>query len=159
MSRDAILGIVTLAGCAVLYWATLSIETNPLVPVSPAFYPRLVVGLTAVFAAVLLVNTVLARRGAPARAAPASAAAPPRYGMVVLMFAIFAGYVFALPPLGFRVATFAFVTVMQLALEPARGVRRWIVVLVVALVATLATYYIFEAYLQVLLPRGRWTGF
>ncbi len=159
MGRDGILGLVTLAGCAVLYGATLSIETNPLVPVSPAFYPRLVVGLTAIFGALLLANAVLARRVARATAAPAAGAAPARYGMVVLMFAIFAGYVFALPPLGFRVATFAFVTGMQLALEPARGPRRWVVVLVVALATTLATYYTFETYLQVLLPRGRWTGF
>jgi len=32
-------------------------------------------------------------------------------------------------------------------------------VFVVALVATIVIYLAFESYLQVLLPRGRWTGF
>jgi hypothetical protein len=160
MGRDGLAGLVILAGSAVLYWATLSIESNPLVPVSPAFYPRLVLGATAILAALLVAQDFLARRGAPAAAPRATAtAAAPKYGMVALLFAIFAGYVFLLPPLGFRVATFLFVVVMQLALEPARTPRRWIATLVVALAVTLITYYMFEHYLQVLLPRGRWTGF
>ena len=41
----------------------------------------------------------------------------------------------------------------------ARRGRRWIVVLAVALVTTVVTYFVFERYLLVLLPRGRWTGF
>ena len=159
MGRDGLAGLAILAGSAVLYWATLSIESNPLVPVSPAFYPRLVIAVTALLAALLLVQDVLARRRAPARVARAPGTAAPKYGMVVLLFALFAAYVLALPPLGFRVATFAFLVVMQLALEPARTPRRWIVTLVVALAATFVAYYVFEQYLQVLLPRGRWTGF
>jgi cell division protein FtsW (lipid II flippase) len=159
MGRDGLAGLVILAGSAVLYWATLSIESNSLVPVSPAFYPRLVIGATAILAALLVAQDFFARRRAPAREPGAATGAAPKYGMVVLLFAIFAGYVFLLPPLGYRVATFAFVVVMQLALEPARTPRRWIVTLVVAVAVTLVTYYVFEHYLQVLLPRGRWTGF
>jgi hypothetical protein len=159
MGRDGLAGLVILAGSAVLYWATLSIESNSLVPVSPAFYPRLVIGATAILAALLVAQDFFARRRALAREPGAATGAAPKYGMVVLLFAIFAGYVFLLPPLGYRVATFAFVVVMQLALEPARTPRRWIVTLVVAVAVTLVTYYVFEHYLQVLLPRGRWTGF
>ena len=48
---------------------------------------------------------------------------------------------------------------MQAALDPPRGMRRWAIVAIVALVATAATYYTFDSYLQVLLPRGRWTDF
>ena len=82
------------------------------------------------------------------------------YTLVVIAFAIFAIYVIALPYLGFRVATFAFLVAMPLACEPPRGARRrWIVVFAVALVATIVIYLAFESYLQVLLPRGRWTGF
>ena len=32
-------------------------------------------------------------------------------------------------------------------------------VAITAFVTTLVTYYLFDGYLQVLLPRGRWTGF
>jgi len=40
-----------------------------------------------------------------------------------------------------------------------RTPRAWIVLALVALLAAAATYYMFEVYLQVLLPRGRWTDF
>ena len=84
---------------------------------------------------------------------------PANYGLVAASFAVFAAYVFALPGLGFRIATFGFVFGMQVLLEPPKSARRWGLVLVVALVATAATYYAFEHYLYVLLPRGRWTDF
>jgi putative tricarboxylic transport membrane protein len=47
----------------------------------------------------------------------------------------------------------------QSLLEPPRGARGYAIVAATALVTTLATYVLFERYLQVLLPRGRWTGF
>jgi hypothetical protein len=49
---------------------------------------------------------------------------------------------------------------MPLALQPPHGARRrWMVVFAVALLGTVVIYLAFESYLQVLLPRGRWTGF
>lgn len=155
MGRDGIAGLAILAGSLGLLWATLSIQSNPLVPVSPALYPRIVLGLTAIFSLALVAQDLLRARRAAATPRPASAS---RYGMVALMFAVFAAYVFALPWFGFRLATIAFVVVMQVALEPARTPRRWIVVASVAIVTSLAAYYTFEQYLQVLLPRGLWTG-
>ncbi len=77
---------------------------------------------------------------------------------VTLTFAIFASYVFLLPFLGYRIATVLFVIVLQLVLRPA-GERRWARVLIVALATTLVTHLVFEGYLSVLLPRGRWTDF
>jgi hypothetical protein len=157
MGRDGIAGLVVLVASVALYWATLPIQGNSLVPVSPAFYPRLVLGITALLAAVLVVSDVVARsRGAPSNP---SAKGRPRYGMVVVMFAIVAAYVLALSVLGFRIATFAFVLAMQLAFEPAGSVRRWALVIAVALATTFIAYYTFDWYLQVLLPRGTWTGF
>ena len=81
-----------------------------------------------------------------------------RYGLVLVTFAIFGVYVALLPPLGYRVATFLFVGGLQAALGRPRGARWWRV-LAVALVTTVATYYAFEGYLSVRLPRGRLTGF
>ena len=156
MGRDAVTGLVVLATSLFLFWATLGLERHPLVPVGPEFYPQLVLGVTGVLALLLVVTGVIGHRRAP-RVEPAARA---NYTLVALSFAIFAVYVIALPFLGFRLATFAFLVAMPLALEPPRGVlRRWIVVIVVALAATLVTYVAFESYLQVLLPRGRWTGF
>ena len=44
-------------------------------------------------------------------------------------------------------------------LAPPRGARDWARTALVALITAAATYYVFEHYLTVLLPRGRWTDF
>jgi hypothetical protein len=158
MGRDAITGLVVFATSLFLFLATLGLERHPLVPVGPEFYPQLVLGATGFLALLLVVSDVVAHRRAQVASAVSTVRA--NYRLVVIAFAIFAIYVIALPYLGFRVATFAFLLAMPLALQPARGVRRrWIVVFVVALVATIVIYLAFDSYLQVLLPRGRWTGF
>jgi hypothetical protein len=158
MGRDAITGLVVFATSLFLFLATLGLERHPLVPVGPEFYPQLVLGATGFLALLLVVSDVVAHRRAQVASAVSTVRA--NYRLVVIAFAIFAIYVIALPYLGFRVATFAFLLAMPLALQPARGVRRrWRVVFVVALVATIVIYLAFDSYLQVLLPRGRWTGF
>jgi putative tricarboxylic transport membrane protein len=48
---------------------------------------------------------------------------------------------------------------MQALLDQPRNARRWLLVAAVALATTVVTYYVFEAWLLVLLPRGRWTDF
>ena len=160
MGRDAITGLVVFAMSLFLFWATLKLERHPLVPVGPEFYPQLVLGVTALLALLLVVSDLIAHRGARVATPPAVSTARANYTLVVIAFAIFATYVIALPYLGFRVATLAFLVAMPLALQAPRGVRRrWIVVFAVALVATVVIYLAFESYLQVLLPRGRWTGF
>jgi putative tricarboxylic transport membrane protein len=160
VGRDAVTGLVVLATSLFLFWATLGLQRHPLVPVGPEFYPRLVLGATALLALLLVVSDVVAHRRARVTTATAVSTAKPNYALVVIAFAIFAIYVIALPYLGFRLATFAFLIAMPLAFEPPRGAcRRWIVVFIVALVATVLTYIIFNNYLHVLLPRGRWTGF
>jgi hypothetical protein len=157
MGRDAITGLVVLATSLFFFWATLGLERHPLVPVGPEFYPQLVLGATGFLALLLVLSDVITHRRPSAAMAPTARA---NYKLVVIAFAIFAIYVIALPYLGFRLATFVFLMVMPLALEPARTARRrWIVVFVVALAATVVIYLAFESYLQVLMPRGRWTGF
>jgi hypothetical protein len=121
------------------------------VPIGPAFYPRILFTVTAVLAGLLVVSDLLSRRR---RAAP-----PARYRLVVITFAVFAAYVAALPWLGYRASTLLFVGGLQAALEPPASARRWALVAAVAVATTAVTYYVFEAYLSVLLPRGRLTGF
>jgi len=75
------------------------------------------------------------------------------------MFAVFGIYVGALSLLGFRVATFLYVAAANALLEPPRSARGWARIVLVALLTVAGTYFIFERYLLVLLPRGSWTGF
>ena len=156
MGRDAITGLVVLAASLVLFWGTFGLERHPMVPVGPEFYPRIVIGVTALLALCLVAADVVAHRRGRAVAA---AAKPAHYGTVALAFGVVTAYVIALPFLGFRVATLLFLIAMQVALEPPRGTRRWIAVVVLAILTTAVTYLAFEQYLHVLMPRGRWTGF
>ena len=160
MGRDGYTGLAVLAASLVLFWATLGLERHPMVPVGPAFYPRIVLGLTAAMALALIVMDVWGRRRAPSPVGQGRGAGGAlNYPLVVLAFAVFAVYVFVLPYLGFRAATFLFLLAMPVVLERPASRGRWIAVAVVALLATAAAYFAFERYLHVLLPRGRWTDF
>ena len=150
LSRQGWTGLAALAGSLVLFWATLDLRPNPLVPIGPGFYPRIVLGLTALLAVALIVFDVWRKQ----EAVPSSGA---NYALVFAVFAIFGLYVGALPALGFRISTFLFVAVLQATLDPPRSARAWVLVLASALITTAASYFLFERYLQVLLPRGRWT--
>jgi len=150
ISRDGVAGLVCCVGSLILLVMAWELPRSALVPIGPAFYPRILFTIVAVLGAALAVSDLTSRRR--------TKFPPARYRLVVVAFAIFAAYVALLQPLGYRVATFLFVGGLAAALEPPRG-RRWALVVAVALATTLVTYYVFEGYLSVLLPRGRLTGF
>jgi hypothetical protein len=151
LGRDGIAGLACLAGSLVLLWASRALPQPALVPIGPGFYPRILFGVTAVLSAALVVTDLMRR--------DRERALPANYRLVLLTFAIFTAYVFALPHLGYRMATLLFVAVLQATLEPPRTARAWMLLAALASGAMLLTYYVFEIYLHVLLPRGRLTGF
>jgi putative tricarboxylic transport membrane protein len=152
LGRDGIVGLVCLVGSLGLWFVARGLPQPALVPIGPGFYPTILFIVTAVLSGGLLVTDLL-RRG------PRPTVAIVNYRLVVLTFAIFGAYVFLLPVLGYRVGTLVFVAVLQTVLDPPKTVRAWAVVAACALGTMLVTYYVFEAYLNVLLPRGRLTGF
>jgi hypothetical protein len=141
-----------LAASLFLFALTLGLKGNALVPIGPGFYPRIVLGLTAVLAAALVAFDFFNRKKA---SAPESA----NYAAVLLHFAVFAAYVVLLPWLGFRLATLFYIAAANALLDPPRSAKGWLRVGLIALVATAVVYVVFEHYLTVLMPRGRWTGF
>ena len=159
IGRDGWAGLVILAFCAALWWMTLGLKDNPLVPIGPGFYPRIVIGVTALFAVLVLIGDVLARRGGGAGKAAQAVGEKANYTLVLASFAVFGAYVLALPGLGFRIATFLYVAAAAALLARPLDAKRWIAILVLALLTAAITYFVFERYLLVLLPRGRWTGF
>ena len=153
LSKDGWGGLAVLAASLFLFALTLGLKDNPLVPIGPGYYPRIVLGITAALAFSLFVSDLLSKKREPPR--------PERlnYAMVVAMFAVFGLYCGALPYLGFRVATFCYLAAANAMLDPPKSIKSYIRVLAIALIATLLVYYAFERYLSVLLPRGRWTDF
>ena len=151
LSRDGWAGLAVLAASLFLFTQTLGLKDSPLVPIGPGFYPRIVLGLSAVLAAALVLID-LATKAQPRPLPKAD------YGAVVLHFAVFGLYVLALPSLGFRVATCAYSAATNALLDRPRSAKGWLRVTAVALVATAVVNHVLEQYLYVILPPGSWTG-
>ena len=153
LSKDGWGGLAVLAASLFLFVLTLGLKDNPLVPIGPGYYPRIVLGITAALALALFVSDLFSKT----REAPR----PERlnYAMVVAMFAVFGLYCGALPYLGFRISTFVYLAACNALLDRPQGLKGYLRVLAVALLTTVLVYYAFERYLSVLLPRGRWTDF
>jgi hypothetical protein len=155
LSRDGVAGLICLAGSAILLFVTRGLPKPALVPIGPGFYPRILLVATALLSLALIVSDVRGGwRGRPPATAP-----PVRYGLVVVTFAVFTAYVLLMPWIGYRLATLVFVTALQVAISRPYSARGWALVLAVAVATSAATYYAFEVYLHVLLPRGRFTAF
>ena len=152
LSKDGWGGLAVLAASLFLFALTLGLKDNPLVPIGPGYYPRIVLGVTAALAFALVVSDFFAPK-------VRSQAGKLNYLLVVEMFALFGLYCGALPYLGFRVSTFLYVAATNALLDRPNGWKGAARVLAVALITTVAVYYVFERYLTVLLPRGRWTNF
>lgn len=149
MGRDGVVGLVLVAFSGVFFWQTLGLPAPAFLPLGPAFYPRLILALLAGLGLGLVgLDIAATRRAAATRPAAAD------YRAVLITFGVFTAYILVLPLVGYRVATFLFVAGMQAALKPPRP-SDLPLLLLVALVTTGLTYYAFEVYLQILLPRGR----
>ena len=152
LSKDGWSGLAVLAASLLLFGLTLGLKDNPLVPIGPGYYPRIVLGITALLA----VGVVFSDWISPPRE---KAKESLNYGMVVSMFAVFGLYCGALPFLGFRISTLLYVAATNALLDPPKGKSGWLRIAAVSLITTVVVYYVFERYLTVLLPRGRWTNF
>ncbi len=154
MSRDGFAGLAVLAASLVLFALTLDLKPNPMVPVGPGFYPRIVLGLTALLSLGLFLSDVLNKKRIPKKQPKQKF----NYPLVAISFGVFALYCVALPNLGFRISTFAYVVASNLLLAPPRSAKGWAGAVVLGLATSFVTWLVFERYLSVLLPRGRWTS-
>jgi hypothetical protein len=125
-----------------------------MVPIGPGFYPRIVLGLSALLSAILVVRDLLS-----APRPPATQGAKADYPAVALHFAVFGLYLVALPAIGFRIATFVYVAAANALMNVPRGAKGWVRVVLLAFFTALVTWLVFERELLVLMPRGRWTDF
>jgi hypothetical protein len=159
LGRDGIAGLVGLAVSLVLLPLSFGLPKLPIVPIGPGFYPAIVLAFMAVTSAVLVTQDIVAQRRAGG-AAPSEPAAGPRraYGLVAAAFAVVTAYIVLLPQLGFRISTALFVATFQFVLERPATLYRWLILIAIAIATSLITYLVFDTYLSVLLPRGRWTS-
>jgi hypothetical protein len=156
--RDGIAGLVGLAVSLSLLPLSLGLPKLPIVPIGPGFYPAIVLVFMAVTSGALVVQDIMAQRR-PAAAARAEGGRQGRaYGLVAAAFAVVTAYIVLLPYLGFRIGTALFVATFQAVLERPVTPYKWAILIVIAIATSLVTFLVFDIYLSVLLPRGRWTN-
>ncbi len=120
----------------------------------PGFFPLILAVLGIVLTVALIAGLVRGTEGPDgvADAAPSDDLVPDRaamfriVGLIVLMVAAFA----ALDPLGYRVTSFLFVSLVLLVL----GARNYVAILIVALVLSFGVFHSFFYWLKVPLPIG-----
>lgn len=162
LGRDGIAGLIGLAVSLGLLPAAWQLPKLPIVPVGPGFYGIIVLVFLAGTSAILVVQDMMAQhRGQPdlAEVGAGETSKSAAYGLVLAAFAIVAGYIALLPYLGFRISTALFVAIFQGVLDRPRTLRHWAVLILIALGTSAISYILFEQYLSVLLPRGRWTDY
>ena len=155
LTRDGLLGLICLGISGVLFAISLSLPHLPIVPVGPGFYPRIVLSFLALASITLIVQDVIAQRQSRLKTPDAVASdstEAKNYTGVAVAFILVTAYVAVLPYLGFRIATFGFVSLFQIALEPPQSVRSGLRVLLVAVGTAVLCHVVFESYLSVLLP-------
>lgn len=150
---DRLIGGVLLAGSGFFYWQTYAFKRPSFAAFETfdaATYPRLVLGLIALFAVGLLV------RGAgpvlPRITRAGLRRWLDRYRLPLVSLPLFGLYVLAMPYAGWTAATIGYLVVMQLLLLPRRG-PEVAYVLAGSAAFTVLVGQIFERFLSVVLPR------
>jgi hypothetical protein len=150
MHRDAVVGGLLALLSLFLLWETRQIPHPPLIPIGPAFYPRVILSIFLLLSLGLLISGLRAPRSARVWNWRAWFS---RYQIILGSFLLFGLYVLAMPLLGYLLSTAFFIAAMQWLLGH-RGLRRLPGVLAVAVGTSVGTYVVFQLYLYVLLPRG-----
>lgn len=154
MGRDGAIAVGLLALCALLWVQLGTVPSNPLVPIGPTFYPKLLLGVMTFLALTLLAMDLRAGHRAAPRG-PASGWAAYRPAGVCFGLSVF--YAFLLPGIGYLAATTLYVAGLAWGLGPPVP-RRLPGALLLGAATSLVTYQIFQGYLHVFLPRAGWFG-
>ena len=155
MGRDSLVGAFLLLLSGWLYLYTGEIPHPPFIPLGPAFYPRIILGLLGFLSLCLIVADLwkrVERKHSPAQPGQRRSWLQ-EYGLVLPAFLLFGAYILFLPILGYLLATFLFVAILQWVLG-LRQIKQLPTLFLVAGGASSLTYLIFERYLRILLPRG-----
>ncbi|HEU5393881.1 MAG TPA: tripartite tricarboxylate transporter TctB family protein [Candidatus Methylomirabilis sp.] len=141
------IGLLLLGLSAGIFWLSREIPAPPFVPLTPAFFPRVLAALLALLAVLLVARGLRSRApaGAAGRRAP--------FAPALLVFGSLAAYLLLTPRLGFFTATFLFVFGLGFALSPRRGFDLG-GALGLAAGTTALCYVAFTKYLHVLVPEG-----
>jgi hypothetical protein len=142
---DVVIGVLLVGLAGAVLWLSSDISAPPFVPLSPAFFPRILAGILAGLSLLLVARAV--------RGLPAARGGRGPLGPAAVVFGSLAAYIFAIPRLGFYASTFLFLLVLGTLLGD-RTKAALLRALGVAAAATVGCFVVFTRYLNLLLPEG-----
>ena len=159
VNRDTVVAILPLVGCGVLLIASFDIREPDYGQLSPATWPRVIVGVITLLSLIYLVQSI--RRGVPEEPAEKVTRGLgewiAHWRNVFFVFALFLAYLVALPWLGMLVGGVAFVFLLLNALG-GWSPDRLALHAAIAVVSVGGMWSVFTFGLGVLLPRGELFG-
>lgn len=157
LNRDTLIAIALLLICGALTMASFEIREPDYGQLSPAAWPRAILGAFGLLSFIYLIQSLGQGPDAPNPDAPKGVAAFIAYWRnVIWCFALFGAYLVSIPYLGILLGGVAFVFLLLTALG---GFQRWLLHVAISLVTVGGMWAIFTFALRVILPRGEWTGF
>ena len=161
MKKDIFLGVL-LAALSLILFVELQKTKNPAImmdQVSAATFPRLLAGVLMLLAVILILTswTKLKREKVPKEKAESAGLKWDKlkytYQVPVLMFVSLCFYIFLTPVIGFYTMTFLFFVGTGILLG-GPGRKNIVILVPVALASIIFVYYVFQVYMQVIMPSG-----
>ena len=145
-SFSTVVGLLILLATAYLFFHTFDevYQTSILTAGrGPVFFPRIILGAMALFSLIVIFEGLGAEND--------------RLGLNALLVVLAAivvtgGYIFSITWAGFVLPTMLFTFLLPFIL----GYRNWLIGLMVALIYTVAVWYIFEMVFLIILPSSPW---
>lgn len=153
INRDAIVAVLLLVFCTVMFGATYDIEPLMIDPtVGPELWPRVVIGVLAALSLIYLGQSL--RAATAARGQSEDGAVWRRFANPVICFVLFGLFAASLPVLGMLIGGTLFVF-LALTLMGGHGLRALAVHAVIAVICIGGMWLVFTYALEVYLPQGR----
>jgi len=158
MGRDAVIGLIIVVMSILLLFNTMGIPTPPIVPLGPAFYPRILLSLLLIMGMILFISYIFKERSLRAIKAEKRETREEkgwliRYKKVIWSFVVFGLYILFIPIIGFY-STTAIVLVILQGLLGYRELKQFSIFFMISIITTVCIYLIFEKYLMVVFPKG-----
>ncbi|MEM8793183.1 MAG: tripartite tricarboxylate transporter TctB family protein [Pseudomonadota bacterium] len=157
INRDSLVAIALLVITAGLMVVSFDIREPNYGQLSPAAWPRAILVVIAILSGIYLIQALRQGPDAPSPDAPKGLGAILSYWRNVFwVFALFLTYLVTIPYVGMLVGGVVFVFALLTALG---GLRNIVLHVAVAVITMGGVWAIFTYALDVLLPKGEWTGF
>jgi len=156
-NRDTLVAIALLAACGLFWHQSFAIREPDYAQMSPAAWPRVVLGVLTALSAIYLVQSLRQGPDAPTAGPRGLGAFARHWRNVIWCFVLFLAYLLAIPWLGMLVGGILFVFLLLNALG-SWSPRLVALHAVIAIVSMGGMWSLFTYGLHVFLPEGEWIG-